>query len=494
MKKIAKVMMCLLLGAAVFFAVGCNEKKHEHVFSDWQVTEEATCEKEGKETAYCSCGEKQERTIAKLPHEFGEWQTVIVPEPGKEGKEERVCSACGYKESRAIEPSDSQQTTIYTEQQLIEMAAGEKDGNYKLGADITLTKKWNTAGVFKGVLDGDGHTIYNMEIESSALEADGTSIEYMVAMFSKNEGTIKNVAFENFMVTVTADDIKKAGYEQIKSQNPSAENIDIHIGITGLNKGTMQKIRVNAYITALPQTQGARLRTGVVAGKNNAEIKECITTGTLTLKNSSGYIRAGGITGYISNGGVIENSESNVSIVAENSGAKNNIGGIVGNIECGSVLSCYFGGSIDSVNDGSKSTSAGAIAGLLDNQSMKYETMDIIIDNCFSRAEINDSANKGSTGGIIGEIEAIISDNMTIALTNCSANSTATGAKDQGGFLGDLKLYDKNMTELNYPVTGEYINYITISNNECSQQDNFAEVKLSSLLRQPSGFELAKAN
>ena len=85
MKKIAKVMMCLLLGAAVFFAVGCNEKKHEHVFSDWQVTEEATCEKEGKETAYCSCGEKQERTIAKLPHEFGEWQTVIAPEPGKEG-------------------------------------------------------------------------------------------------------------------------------------------------------------------------------------------------------------------------------------------------------------------------------------------------------------------------------------------------------------------------------------------------------------------------
>ena len=278
MKKIAKVMMCLLLGAAVFFAVGCNEKKHEHVFSDWQVTEEATCEKEGKETAYCSCGEKQERTIAKLPHEFGEWKTVIAPETGKEGKEERVCSACGYKESRAIEPSDSQQTTIYTEQQLIEMAAGEKDGNYKLGADITLTKKWNTAGVFKGVLDGDGHTIYNMEIESSALEADGTAIEYMVAMFSKNEGTIKNVAFENFMVTVTADDIKKAGYEQIKSQNPSAENIDIHIGITGLNKGTMQKIRVNAYITALPQTQGARLRTGVVAGKNNAEIKECVTT------------------------------------------------------------------------------------------------------------------------------------------------------------------------------------------------------------------------
>lgn len=158
------------------------------------------------------------------------------------------------------------------------------------------------------------------------------------------------------------------------------------------------------------------------------------------------------------------------------------------------MLSCYFGGSIDSVNDGSKSTSAGAIAGLLDNQSMKYETMDIIIDNCFSRAEITDSANKGSTGGIIGEIEAIISDNMTIALTNCSANSTATGAKDQGGFLGDLKLYDKNMTELNYPVAGEYVNYITISNNECSQQDNFAEVKLPSLLRQPSGFELAKAN
>ena len=32
MKKIAKVMMCLLLGAAVFFAVGCNEKSTSTFF------------------------------------------------------------------------------------------------------------------------------------------------------------------------------------------------------------------------------------------------------------------------------------------------------------------------------------------------------------------------------------------------------------------------------------------------------------------------------
>lgn len=494
MKKIAKVMMCLLLGAAVFFAVGCNEKKHEHVFSDWQVTEEATCEKEGKETAYCSCGEKQERTIAKLPHEFGEWQTVIAPEPGKEGQEERVCSACGYKESRAIEPSDSRQTTIYTEQQLIEVLSGDVSGNYKLGADITLTKKWNTAGVFKGVLDGDGHTIYNMEIKSSALKVDGTAIEYMVAMFSKNEGTIKNISFENFMIILTAEDIKNAGYENMIKENPGIENFNIHIGIAGLNKGTIENVRVDAAITCLPETDTARIRAGIIAGKNNNKIISCITTGTISVKHSKRYIRIGGITGFMSNNGIIEGCESNVDIYAENSGSKNQLGGICGNLECGTIKNCYYGGTINSINDSKKSTSAGGIVGIIENQSMKYDKMEVIIDGCFSLSKIKDSGAKGSTGGIIGEIEAIIADNMTIALTNCSANSTATGAKDQGGFLGDLKLYDKNMTELNYPVTDEYINYITISNNECSQQDNFAEVKLPSLLRQPSGFELAKAN
>ena len=80
--------------------------------------------------------------------------------------------------------------------------SGEKTGNYELGADITLTSVWKTAGEFKGTLDGKNHTVYNMEISSDVFQPDGTSVNYMAAMFSENKGVIKNINFENFSVNI----------------------------------------------------------------------------------------------------------------------------------------------------------------------------------------------------------------------------------------------------------------------------------------------------
>jgi hypothetical protein len=77
----------------------------EHVWGEWTVTVEPTPISEGKEERLCPyCGEKEERTLPKLPHDhdWGEWTVVVQPTPAAEGREERTCSICGEVESQAI--------------------------------------------------------------------------------------------------------------------------------------------------------------------------------------------------------------------------------------------------------------------------------------------------------------------------------------------------------------------------------------------------------
>ena len=100
-----------------------------HSFVEYVSNNDATCSKNGTETAKCEncdatdtrevanskkahtydnacdadcnvCGEK--RTPAD--HVFGEWEVVTQPTKDSEGLEERVCSVCGYKETNKLPP------------------------------------------------------------------------------------------------------------------------------------------------------------------------------------------------------------------------------------------------------------------------------------------------------------------------------------------------------------------------------------------------------
>lgn len=490
----AALIIVTAAAALIMITAACSVEEHTHKFDNWETVKSATCTEEGEKRAVCECGEEKTEIISAKGHTFGEWEKISEATADKDGEEVRRCNECGYEERRKI-PFEGEETgekvLITTESQLLEMVSGEKTGNYELGADITLTSVWKTAGEFKGTLDGKNHTVYNMEVSSDVFQPDGTSVNYMAAMFSENKGVIKNINFENFSVNISENSIKNAGYDDVINSMPvKAENLDIHVGITGLNKGEIENVKVDAYITIVPSTPLSRVRCGAVAGKNNGKITGCITTGSITVIQKDGYIRAGGIAGYMSDNAVISGCESAAEIKAENSNAKNNLGGIVGNIECGTVENCFYSGVIESSNSG-KSTSAGGIAGLIDNLSGKYETMNITVSGCCSRARIKDGGIKGSTGGIIGEIESAVGENKVITLKDCSADSTAEGAKDQGGFLGDLKLYDQSNNKLSYPLGAEYAPFLVISGNECTQNDDFAEVKPSSQLRPFDIFQLA---
>ena len=78
-----------------------NTGSHIHSFDGWETIKSSTCTSDGVQERYCSCGEKQTRTLAKENHSFGEWKATKNATCTVTGMEERRCS-CGETEKRSI--------------------------------------------------------------------------------------------------------------------------------------------------------------------------------------------------------------------------------------------------------------------------------------------------------------------------------------------------------------------------------------------------------
>ncbi len=101
----AKKILCVIVItlALVCVLASCG---HEHEWSEWQTTKEATCTTDGLKERVCECGEKDTQTISMLEHSYGEWQT-IQPNCLIEGKRARFCERCGYESSYIISAKTS---------------------------------------------------------------------------------------------------------------------------------------------------------------------------------------------------------------------------------------------------------------------------------------------------------------------------------------------------------------------------------------------------
>ena len=78
---------------------------HTHTWSDWTVTQPATCTKEGKQVRTCSgCRLAETQVINALGHSFGDWTTVTPASCTESGSQKRVCSRCNAEETETINP------------------------------------------------------------------------------------------------------------------------------------------------------------------------------------------------------------------------------------------------------------------------------------------------------------------------------------------------------------------------------------------------------
>lgn len=363
---------------------------------------------------------------------------------------------------------------ITNEGELFAMA-NDLTATYVLKNDITLTKTWKTLGSanapFVGTLDGGGFTIYNMSVSSDIVGVDDTSIEYMVGMFGVLSGTVKDLKIDSLTISVNASSIAQTSYQSLLASNSGVTDLDIHVGLAGLNKGNIRNVSANINYIVTPECDIARVRIGGIAGKSNDEITNCTVNGDIRVQNMDGYIRAGGIAGYVSSNGVISGARANINLIAEITGeAKMNLGGLIGNIECGSITNCIATGIIKGTNTDGKATLAGGLIGLIDNTATKYENMSVTVSNSCSTATVSASGAKGYAAGFIGQVDfgAVV----TVSENACSGS--ASGIKGSFGFIGRIQdstgvqVYSSSFTN------GIYNDTVKIQNNQSVAADVFA--------------------
>lgn len=158
----------------------------------------------------------------------------------------------------------------------------------KLTADIDLSSvNFTPIDRFDGVLDGDGHTLYNFTINDSATANMGES--YCVAFIRTNNGTVKNLNFVSPRISTTA--LSTGGF--------SGAAVIVGDNANGsLISGCVVTDAV-VYAPHLPKAAGIAVLNARTSNIN-ATISRCVFEGTLTCGPREGTYgpMLGGIAAY----------------------------------------------------------------------------------------------------------------------------------------------------------------------------------------------------
>lgn len=221
--------------------------------------------------------------------------------------------------------------------------ASNPSGSYYLTNDINLNGAvWSPIGTFSGFLDGNGYSVKNFSISNTS-----TGNEF--GFFCVNNGTIQNIAFEDFTFNVSA-------YQD--------RNVSIGV-MVGHNGGRMYNcvLKSGSVKVVYTRTLKGTINVGGLVGCNYGVISGCknLVSVNTTQKGhydvSEGMSKEevytdssfGGLVGH--NVGLIENSSVEATLVYTGSSSghrkrqmrvNNYVGGLVGfQVSGGRILNCY---------------------------------------------------------------------------------------------------------------------------------------------------------
>lgn len=177
---------------------------------------------------------------------------------------------------------------------------------------------WTPVAEFKGIFDGNGHTITGLVVNESG----------NAGFIASNKGTVKNLTLENVNMT---------GYSTG--------------AVAGMNNGIIE----NCHVTGNSVIKGSINYAGGVAGTNSKKILACHVAKECTVE---GHNDVGGIVGYhYSSSSEITGCYALCSLTGKN------VGGIVGNHNLAPLTACYSKCSYNS--SGSNDSYVGGIIGEL---------------------------------------------------------------------------------------------------------------------------------
>lgn len=340
--------------------------------------------------------------------------------------------------------SKATEYTINTAEELAGLAAAVNAGNdfakvtFKLNADITLNSgnaaswslqapanEWtpigNNANAFKGVFDGQGHTISGMyvNIESGSTEDQAGLFGALTSTSGDNyTPAVRNLSVVNsYVKTSTA---RKAGL--VVGQVYTAQ-MDVTI--------SLENLRVEGIVVAdqTKQTAKADLDVGGVCGVatiNNASSSLVVRNVYADVKASEQSTdkwssAAGGLVGFVDSKGsvVIENSFVNGNVASNRLQA----GGILGFAKGTGKVTVSNCMSVGEVSSPARSAS-GVIA---------YSDCSVKVENCVT----NVALVGGTATDPIGPSEKGTS--ALVAYTNCYAVATASGEHYTAVSANDIK-------------------------------------------------------
>ncbi|HEY6257494.1 MAG TPA: filamentous hemagglutinin N-terminal domain-containing protein, partial [Xanthobacteraceae bacterium] len=248
-----------------------------------------------------------------------------------------------------------------------------RTGVYALGKNIdaSATASWNegagflpigtSVNPFAGLLDGQGYTIDQLTINSSA---------QLVGLFARNNGTIRNVGLTNSNVTTTGNTqflgiLAGANNGLISNSHtggqagnysgavPAGKITGAYGGLAGLNdgKGAISNSYSTASVRIVGPTNGGYVDGGGLVGQNHGSISFSYAQGAVSGQNTSNegsYL--GGLVGWNRPGASITQSYASGSVTG--AGSFTFSGGLVGVNENGaSITASYALGSVSGTND-----------------------------------------------------------------------------------------------------------------------------------------------
>jgi len=301
---------------------------------------------------------------------------------------------------------------------------------FSINNDIPLSSEWIPIGYktdwttirgmasFEGALDGNGHSIRNLDIRYK-----GNSIRYF-GLFRLLGGTVKNLNISGYINI------------ELVASNESDSSSPINVGSFAGDVTSRSIIdNCNADV-AMNVTGPYAILAGGIVGRSISTVSNCSASGSIAASSSATEgqwnARAGGIAGMVY-GGAIQHCYSDANVTAIG-GYYSFAGGICG--ACGvnaadglvsTVDQCFSSGTIRA-RDSSMQNNAGGIAG----QEQGNNSM---IRECGASADVSASGDPGyfnAVGGLVGS--AYLGCGITDSYSAGTAD--ADGLASIGGLVG----------------------------------------------------------
>lgn len=290
-----------------------------------------------------------------------------------------------------------------------------KGVTFTLSRDIKLTEKWvpigrDSSSYFAGTFDGAGHTISNVNVDSSF----GNS-----GFFGYLVGEVKELNIEG---KNTSEDGNVGGLVGTLAQTGRIINCTSHMNVTGKDK------------------------TGGIVGNNEGGLIE----GCINFGNVNGTIKVGGVVGE-NWGGTVSESGNRGNVTSSYRGvATYGTGGVAGRSVSSSAVirECYNVGDILSNTE-----ATGGVVGYVNATGS-------VVRDCYNIGSIvikrqNKGANitGSSAGGVVGTAGI-----YSVEIRNCYNAGTIQNADIEGGVIGHYinatdEIVDKVYVHNNYYIS-----------------------------------------